>query len=336
MLRHTHIKALLAIALFAGILSGPVEAQTKLNLATQVQGILPQANGGTGSVPASSLPATCTVGATFFSTSATAGQNWYGCTSTNTWTQLYGKVNASGTPTTGQTAVWASSTAIQGTDSPCLTGTPAAGDLVQFTGVGVSPCSYNQGLITGAPTGAFLRFNGTIWAPSTVSIPSTGSLGSMAYLSADNVVSFSPTPILGNAGVVKGQIGFENLTSGTITVTPPTGALGTVTLTLPAATGTLTYTVASGTSTMGTSSISGNSCATVVTTSATGVASTDAIIWTPNADVSGVTGYGITSTDGLKVYAYPSANNVNFKVCNGTGSPITPGSAIVFNWRVTR
>ncbi len=97
-----------------------------------------------------------------------------------------------------------------------------------------------------------------------------------------------------------------------------------------------TTTIASGTSTMATGAISGNACATVVTTAATGTATTDAITWTPNADISGVTGYGITSTDGLKIYPYPSSNNVNFKVCNGTAVSITPGSAIVLNWRVTR
>lgn len=35
---------------------------------------------------ASAIPATCTVGDTYFETDATAGQNLYGCTATNTWT----------------------------------------------------------------------------------------------------------------------------------------------------------------------------------------------------------------------------------------------------------
>lgn len=34
----------------------------------------------------SSLPGTCVVGQTYFLTGTTAGQNWYGCTATNTWT----------------------------------------------------------------------------------------------------------------------------------------------------------------------------------------------------------------------------------------------------------
>ena len=32
------------------------------------------------------LPATCVVGQAFFNSAATAGANWYACTSTNTWT----------------------------------------------------------------------------------------------------------------------------------------------------------------------------------------------------------------------------------------------------------
>lgn len=96
-----------------------------------------------------------------------------------------------------------------------------------------------------------------------------------------------------------------------------------------------TLTIASGISALGTGAISANTCATVVTTSATGTASTDTISWTPNVDISGITGYGVVSTDGLKVYPYPTANNVNWRVCNGTGSSITPG-AVTLNWRVVR
>jgi len=92
--------------------------------------------------------------------------------------------------------------------------------------------------------------------------------------------------------------------------------------------------VASGTSTLGTGSISANSCASTVTTTATGAASTSRIVANANADISSVTGFGFLSTDGLKIYAWPTTNNVNFHVCNGTGSPITPGGAVTLNWMV--
>lgn len=45
----------------------------------------------------SALPGTCSVGQVFFLTSAMLGLNWYGCTSTNTWTQQGGSGGA-GTP----------------------------------------------------------------------------------------------------------------------------------------------------------------------------------------------------------------------------------------------
>jgi hypothetical protein len=37
----------------------------------------------------------------------------------------------------------------------------------------------------------------------------------------------------------------------------------------------------------------------------------------------------------LTIISYPTANNVNFKVCNNTSASVTPG-AITLNWRVVR
>lgn len=93
--------------------------------------------------------------------------------------------------------------------------------------------------------------------------------------------------------------------------------------------------IASGTAVMLTSAISANSCATVVTVSTTGVATTDVVVFGFNADPTSVTGYGPGASDGLAIYGYPTANNVNFKVCNVTASSITPG-ALTLNWRVDR
>lgn len=98
---------------------------------------------------------------------------------------------------------------------------------------------------------------------------------------------------------------------------------------------TLSFTVASGTSALATSAIASGVCASVVTTSATGTATTDPIWWGFNADPSGVTGYAPTVNGMLTILAYPSADNVNFKVCNNTSASVTPG-AITLNWRVVR
>ena len=92
--------------------------------------------------------------------------------------------------------------------------------------------------------------------------------------------------------------------------------------------------IASGTATLGTASIAANSCASAVTVAATGVVTTDVIRWTPNADITAVTGYTPGGT--LKIYPYPTADNVNFKVCNADASnTVTPG-AVTLNWEVTR
>jgi len=96
-----------------------------------------------------------------------------------------------------------------------------------------------------------------------------------------------------------------------------------------------TSTIASGSATLGSSAIASGSCASAVTVSAPGVATTDTIQFTPNADITAVTGYAPVATGGLAIYPYPTSNNVNFKVCNPTGSSITPG-VIALNWRVVR
>lgn len=101
------------------------------------------------------------------------------------------------------------------------------------------------------------------------------------------------------------------------------------------AAGGVSSTIASGASAMGTGVISSGTCATAVTTSAPGIATTDAIAATFNGDPTAVTGY-IPSTNGmLTIIAYPTANNVNFKVCNNTSASVTPG-AVTINWRVVR
>lgn len=45
-------------------------------------------------------PATCAVGQVFFNTAATAGQNWYFCTATNTWTQQLNSGGGTSIPNT--------------------------------------------------------------------------------------------------------------------------------------------------------------------------------------------------------------------------------------------
>lgn len=120
-----------------------------------------------------------------------------------------------------------------------------------------------------------------------------------------------------------------------VAVTAPvttSGATGAITL----GCATCTVTVASGTAALATSSITNATCATVVTAVATGGASTDNVMADFNGDPSGVTGYNpAAGAQALTIYKWVSANQVNFKVCNFTTTPITPG-AITLNWRIPR
>lgn len=109
----------------------------------------------------------------------------------------------------------------------------------------------------------------------------------------------------------------------------------TKTFTLPDASSTLTITVASGTKALDTDAIASTACDTLAATTATGVASTDVILITPNADITGVTGYTAATTGGLQIFFWPTTNTINWKVCNPTTSSITPG-AVTLNYRVVR
>ena len=106
-------------------------------------------------------------------------------------------------------------------------GTFAAGECVQTSGTAGA-------LVTtgGACGGAGSSPGG---ADTNVQYNDTGVFGGNAGFVYDGTSKIS----LGVAGASVGSVGFRNATSGTITLAPATGALGTVTLTLPIATDTL-------------------------------------------------------------------------------------------------
>jgi len=83
-----------------------------------------------------------------------------------------------------------------------------------------------SGTSTGTISG--VAFNGTIGG-------TTPAAGTFTTLTAGSTTSL----LLGTAGSAVGNIGFRNATSGTATLAPPTGALGTYTVTLPGVASTL-------------------------------------------------------------------------------------------------
>lgn len=158
-----------------------------------------------------------------------------------------------------------------------------------------------------------------------------------AAASAGTVTSVTGSSPIVSSGGATPAISCPTCGTGTVTSVATTSPLGGGTIT---GTGTLTcttctVTIASGTAAMGTGSISSAACATAVTVTATGTAATDAIIATPNGDPTSTTGYIPLTAGSLYIWAYPTSGNVNFRLCNNTSAPITPG-ALTINFRVVR
>lgn len=113
---------------------------------------------------------------------------------------------------------------------------PAIGSFAYIASTG--PTVLNS-LVAGA-AGKIPMYNG-VGAPPIVSTtvwPNAASAGTLLTAASANTITASATPTLGASGTL-GSLTMGNATSGTVTIQPVTGALGTVTLSLPAATDTL-------------------------------------------------------------------------------------------------
>lgn len=224
--------------------------------------------------------------------------------------------------TTASTLTYAGTGGITASAGPLASasdGTHAGG--VAVAGNTTEPTLPSNSFIWGAPLSA--SFTSFGWNPPTAENASAGLLhvaAASSHWSALTVSLVANSDLVNSATTVNGQ---SCALGGSCSITGVSGGLS------------FTQTVASGTAAMGTTAISSGTCATVVTVAATGVATTDTITYTPNADPTGVTGYAVSATGSLYVWAYPTSGNVNFKVCNNTSGSLTPG-ALTFNWRVTR
>lgn len=298
-------KILSQLVLISFTLALSAHAQ-QVDLTKQVKGVLPSANGGAGTV--SGIVKANGSGTT---SAATAGTDYL---SPPSGTSIL-KANSGG----------ALSNATSGTDyAPATSGTSI---LYGNGSGGFSNVTIGTNLTF---TGGTLNATGGGGGGSGTVNANSGAAGDYAcYLGASGttVVDSCPAPAT-TSGLSIGQIAYKSA-SNTISGVVLSGGFGF-------SGGTLSLGVTSGTSTLGTGAISSGTCATVVTTTATGALTTDVINWTYNSDPTGITGFAPTSTGSLKIIAYPTAGNVNFKVCNDTNASITPGSAVTLNWKVLR
>ncbi len=181
-----------------------------------------------------------------------------------------GNVSNTGTPTAGQAAEWTSATVVQGiavtgsgnyvkstggtltnpliaalanlTTNGLITTSGGVGTLGVtvpganvLTAFGVDVGSPGAIVVNGGALGtpisgtvtnltgtASININGTVGAGT----PNTGAFTTGVFGSTASIT-------VGTAGTSVGQILFKNATSGTLTIAPPTGALGTYSITLP-------------------------------------------------------------------------------------------------------
>jgi hypothetical protein len=286
---------------------------------------LPLVSGGAGADPsyaalanAALVNSSITIGSTSMSLGSTTG--------TIAGTVAFsGTLNASGTFQIGGTAVALPISLANGGTAANLTA--SNGGIVYST-------SSAFAVLAGTVTSGQCLLSGSSAAPTWGACAGGAAVSTVS--NADGTLTISPTT---GAVVASIALGHANTWSAAQTfssgINTSSFQLGGNTMTFPAAAATIPRVVASGTAALGTSAITSASCATVVTATATGTATTDVVDASFNGDPSAVTGYAPVTTGMLTILSYPTTNTVNFKVCNTTGSSITPG-AITLNWSVRR
>ena len=190
-----------------------------------------------------------------------------------------------------------------------LSSTPRNGELLIGNGSG-----YALGAIQGSTNVTVTNGAGSISLalPATITSNTSGNAATATALAASPTqcsgavatgiassgnANCTPTPTLGASGTL-GSVTMGNATSGTVTLEPVTGALGSVTATLPANTGTLAETnlaqTWSASQTFGTLSATGQITSTVATgTAPFSVASTTEVA---NLNAASVGGYTLPCT----------------------------------------
>lgn len=260
----------------------------------------------------------------------TPGLGTFTTVSASTYSNLPVVSDASGSPSTT-----AGIMKCDGTTVTCSSG------VVTAVGAVASSIDIGTTTIANGTDGTILYQNGA--SPG-------GTIGEKAVTGTGNVVlATSPsltTPTLGVASAtsINKVVITAPATSATLTIADGKTATVSNTLTFTGTDsssvafgtgGTVVYKIASGTKALATSAISSGACTSAQTATATGTTTSDVVDASFASDPTAVTGYSPTTNGMLTIISYPTADTVNFKVCNNTSSSITPG-AISLNWKVTR
>jgi hypothetical protein len=170
---------------------------------------------------------------------------------------------------------------------------------------------------------------------AAAAVASTG--GANAVQTADGAGGFLNSGCTATGGVMTcsgGFIGSLNgssvLANGTTATTQTSGDSTAKVATDAFVAAALGASVTDSTTTVGTTAISANSCTSATTVTMAGVTTSMTFAFTPTADLSAVTGWGAGGAT-LFFDAWPSANTLNYKVCNNSSAGITPGSSTTWN-----
>jgi hypothetical protein len=239
--------------------------------------------------------------------------------------------------------------AVAGTVAPACT-TVSSGGWQQVDGfTGILPESQGgtgANNTTGA-AGHYLRSNGTHYVDGTIQagdVPTlnqstTGTAAGLSTILVESSGGTGANNTVGAAGHVLRSNGTHYVDAAIAAADLPAALSSSTSVngtTIPAS-ATLTRTIASGTVSLGTTTVNTGTCTAAIDGgTATGTLATDTVVATANADPTAVTGYTPATTGTLYVWAYPTADHTNFKLCNNTSSNITPGSAVTLNWKVLR
>jgi len=270
-----------------------------------------------------SLPSTCSIADIFYLTS---NSTFYGCGTLNTWTSFAITTTGGGGGVSGSATY----------DPPSLLNGQSDTVTVTVTGAVVGDVATSSFSVA-LPTGVWFSAP-QITSANTAKVTLVNESGSTQDVASGTLkistvaaqLLFSSIPVSGQTTVT------ANSATTALTLVAGTGMTITTDNTAKSVTFASSGVIASGTASMGTTAVGSGACSSVIDGgTATGVATTDTIVFTVNADPTGATGYAPSANGGLHIWAYPTASHVNFKLCNDTASSITP-QAITLNWKVFR
>lgn len=257
--------------------------------------VTPTATTAGFNVVSGSLPSSQSAGDIFCNAATICGNS--DGTNANVWVLFAGNGTAYTTaPTSGHHILWGSNYRVTTTGSAVWSVANGGTGLATLTAHAVY-----VGNGTSAPAALSVGATNTVLRGSTGADPAFGSL-----VTADLPVALAnQTSLRGNA------------------------------MAAAAGDATIGQVIAHGAKALDFASTATGACATVITDTATGTASTDTIIFNANASIKAVTGFVPAATGGFSIAAYPTTDTVNFEACNWTSGTVDPGS-ITVNWKVVR